>query len=62
MKEMSSCLEKLEGMVTPSRNVALAISTYKLLKKITNLKEIPKDTEISFKERARALLEKWKSS
>jgi hypothetical protein len=61
MKDMSSCLKKLEDMVTPSRSAALATSTHKLLKKITNLKEIP-EAEFSFKKRAGALLEKWKSS
>jgi hypothetical protein len=37
-------------------------SVYKLLKKIKNLDEIPRDNRFSFKERAAKLLEKWKVS
>lgn len=62
MKAMSSYLKRLERMVTPSRSAVRATSVHKLLKKIKNLDEIPRDDRFSFKERAAKLLEKWKAS
>jgi len=62
MKAMSSYLKRLERMATPSRSAVRATSVHKLLKKIKNLDEIPRDDGFSFKERAAKLLEKWKAS
>ena len=62
MKAMSSYLKKLEKMATPSRSAVRATSIHKLLKKIKNLDEIPRDDKFSFKERAAKVLEKWKAS
>jgi hypothetical protein len=62
MKNMSLYLEKLEQIEIPSRIVADDTRIRKVLKKILNLDQIPKNGKFSFKERVARLLEKWKES
>jgi hypothetical protein len=62
MKVMSAYLRKLEHIGDPPRSILRATRTTKLLKKITNLDEIPRDSKFSFKERAVVLLEKWRTN
>ncbi|PVH68049.1 hypothetical protein DL98DRAFT_238862 [Cadophora sp. DSE1049] len=58
MKTMSAYLKKLEHIGDPPQSILHTTSITKLLKKITNLDEIPKNGKYSFKERAITLLEK----
>jgi hypothetical protein len=62
MKNMSLYLEKLEQIEIPSQIVADDTHIRKVLKKILNLDQIPRDSKFSFKERVARLLEKWKES
>jgi hypothetical protein len=51
-------LEKLEQIEIPSRIIADDTHIRKVLKKILNLDQIPRDSKFSFKERVARLLEK----
>ncbi|KAH7378947.1 hypothetical protein BKA64DRAFT_765897 [Cadophora sp. MPI-SDFR-AT-0126] len=62
MKTMSAYLKKLEHIGDPPQSILRATRITKLLKKITNLDEIPRNGKYSFKDRATALLEKWGTS
>ena len=62
MRVMSTYLRKLEHIGDPPRSILRATRITKLLKKITNLDDIPRDSKFSFKERAVRLLEKWRTN
>lgn len=62
MKEMSLYLKKLEKIEIPSRIIADDTRIRKVLKKVLNLDQIPRDGKFSFKERVARLLEKWKEN
>ncbi|KAH6704165.1 hypothetical protein BKA61DRAFT_739957 [Leptodontidium sp. MPI-SDFR-AT-0119] len=62
MKTMSAYLKKLEQIRDPPQSILRATRITKLLKKITNLDEIPRNGKYSFKDRATTLLEKWGTS
>ncbi|KAH7309374.1 hypothetical protein BKA65DRAFT_485469 [Rhexocercosporidium sp. MPI-PUGE-AT-0058] len=62
MKDMSAYLRKLERMRDPPGSVLRITRIAKLLKRIKNLDEIPRDDQYSFKKRAARLLEKWATS
>lgn len=62
MHAMSLYLGKLENITSPPWSAILATSIHKLLKKIKNQGEIPRDGEFHFKERATGLLGKWMES
>ncbi|KAH9205167.1 hypothetical protein DL95DRAFT_95417 [Leptodontidium sp. 2 PMI_412] len=62
MKTMSAYLKKLDHIGDPPQSILRATRITKLLKKITNLDEIPRNGKYSFKDRATTLLEKWGTS
>ena len=59
---MSLFLKKLEKFEIPSRIIADDTRIYKVLKKVLNLDQIPRDGKFSFKDRVARLLEKWKEN
>lgn len=59
---MSAYLKKLEYIRDLPQSILRAIRIIKLLKKITNLNEISRNSKYSFKDRVIVLLEKWGTS
>ena len=59
MKTMSAYLKKLEYIGDPPQSLLSGTRITKLLKKIRDLDEIPRNGRYFFKERVIALLQKW---
>ncbi|CZT53520.1 uncharacterized protein RSE6_15140 [Rhynchosporium secalis] len=62
MKTLSAYLKELEHIEDLPGSVLSTTRIYKVLKKITRLDDIPKNSKFSFKERAVMLVGKWKPS
>ncbi|KAH6699890.1 hypothetical protein BKA61DRAFT_705983 [Leptodontidium sp. MPI-SDFR-AT-0119] len=62
MKTIFTYLKKLEHIGDPPQSILRVTRITKLLKKITNLDEILRNSKYSFKDRATTLLEKWGTS
>ncbi|CZT07008.1 uncharacterized protein RAG0_12594 [Rhynchosporium agropyri] len=58
-KTVSAYVKKLEHIGDPPQNILRATRIPKLPQQITNLDDIPRNGNFSFKERASTLLEKW---